>query len=312
MFYIYLVYPHTISGLLLSLLSCAGNLFLSFILCCALSLRRMGRGIGGRRALMCLHENHFKLLILALSTLCHCQLLCLVFISFPLLGGTRRERKPPRAVTALAWPGLRLVLSSFWLLLLLRCLHMLRVSCVALLLHFFLFFFFLFFCCCWIFFRVIFWNWHLVCDERDLLRTGGRETHLDWAACLALALSVSRHGLVTQWVHSPTRCPAVWMPHWLRQATLLFAVPLSVCRVSLTWLACLSNGLSLFHTLCPLPISCCVCVCVKSVASICYCIAAFVYICYSACVCVCVLQPLTFRLLNDSTISANEIFLQRI
>lgn len=44
-----------------------------------LSLR--GNRGAWRWALMCLHENHFKLLILALSTLCHCQLLFVVFFS---------------------------------------------------------------------------------------------------------------------------------------------------------------------------------------------------------------------------------------
>lgn len=58
------------------------------------------------------------------------------------------------------------------------------------------------------------------------------------------------------------RC--VWMPHWLRQrdAASAAAVLLSFCRVSLTWLACLSNCLSLcfphFHFF--LSLSLCLCV----------------------------------------------------
>lgn len=47
---------------------------------------------------------------------------------------------------------------------------------------------------------------------------------------------LSRYGLVTQWVHSPTRCPAVCGCHiGYDSATLLLLVLLlSFCRVSLT------------------------------------------------------------------------------
>lgn len=123
------------------------------------------------------------------------------------------------------------------------------------------------------------------------------------------------------------RC--VWMPHWLRQRDAAFAASAAVLLSRFLNMTGVSVELSVavFPSL-PffLSLSLALSLRVKSVASICYCIAAFVYLrisaTLSACVCyermyvyvvcVCMLQPLTFRLLNDSTISANEIFLQRI
>lgn len=118
-------------------------------------------------------------------------------------------------------------------------------------------------CFCWIFFRVIFWNWHLVCDERDLHTHTCTPAHPSRLSCLFGCLS--RYGLVTQWVHSPTRCPAVCGCHiGYDSATLLLLLLLSFCRVSLTWLACLSNCLSLcfphFHFFLSLSLSLCLCV----------------------------------------------------
>lgn len=123
------------------------------------------------------------------------------------------------------------------------------------------------------------------------------------------------------------RC--VWMPHWLRQrdaasaaAAVLLSRFLNMTGVSVELSVAVFPSLPLLSLALALALS----LRVKSVASICYCIAAFVYLrisaTLSACVCHermyvyvvcgCMLQPLTFRLLNDSTISANEIFLQRI
>lgn len=126
------------------------------------------------------------------------------------------------------------------------------------------------------------------------------------------------------------RC--VWMPHWLRQRDAAFAASAAVLLSRFLNMTGVSVELSVavFPSLPLLSLALALSLRVKSVASICYCIAAFVYLrisaTLSACVCVmsvcmcmyvyvvcvCMLQPLTFRLLNDSTISANEIFLQRI
>lgn len=150
------------------------------------SLRRMGRGNGGGGSwgvLMCLHENHFKLLILALSMLCHCQLLCLVFLF------SHEDRKESRLELWPPLPGLdSFSLASFSLAMVPSTAFTCCVS-VALLLFFFCFFFQL--SLLLNFFRVIFWNWHLVCDERDLQRVREKETHLDWAACWAVSFARS-------------------------------------------------------------------------------------------------------------------------
>lgn len=79
---------------------------------------------------------------------------------------------------------------------------------------------------------------------------------------------LSRYGLVTQWVHSPTRCPAVCGCHiGYDSATLLLLLLLllSFCRVSLTWLACLSNCLSLCFPHFPFFLSLSLCLCVWKV-----------------------------------------------
>lgn len=120
------------------------------------------------------------------------------------------------------------------------------------------------------------------------------------------------------------RC--VWMPHWLRQRDAASAAAVLLSRfLNMTGVS-VELSVAVFPSLPLLSLALALSLRVKSVASICYCIAAFVYLrisaTLSACVChermyvyvvcVCMLQPLTFRLLNDSTISANEIFLQRI
>lgn len=115
------------------------------------------------------------------------------------------------------------------------------------------------------------------------------------------------------------RC--VWMPHWLRQRDAAFAGAaaavlsrfLNMTGVSVELSVAVSNCLP--HFCFSRSLSACEKCCQYLLLHRCICLSMYIcdYVCVCVeCMCVCVLQPLTFRLLNDSTISANEIFLQRI
>lgn len=260
---------------------------------------------------MCLHENHFKLLILALSTLCHCQLLFVVFFS---------SRKAASSCgLRLSWNCACPCPSATLLLAFLAASHVACSLCFSLRVALLL---------------LNFFPRHFLKLAFSVRRAGFTHTHTrtpthpSRLSCLFGCLS--RYGLVTQWVHSPTRCPAVCGCHIGYDSATLLLLLLSFCRVSLTWLACLSNCLSLCFSLTSpsfsrsrsRSVSACEKCCQYLLLHRCICLST--YICDSVCVCVChermyvyvvcvcMLQPLTFRLLNDSTISANEIFLQRI
>lgn len=179
-----------------------------------LSLR--GNRGAWRWALMCLHENHFKLLILALSTLCHCQLLFVVFFS---------SRKAASSCgLRLSWTCACPCPSATLLLAFLAASHVACSLCFSLRVALLL---------------LNFFPRHFLKLAFSVRRAGFTHTHTRTPAhpsrlsCLFGCLS--RYGLVTQWVHSPTRCPAVCGCHiGYDSATLLLLLLLSFCRVSLT------------------------------------------------------------------------------